>query len=339
MKISVIIPCYKAEKYLRDCLDSVVAQDFTDWEAICIDNASPDGCGKILDEYAARDCRFRVVHRTTNIGVWAARNDGLGLATGEWITFIDSDDIVARHWFSRAMQMAGRDRPDLIVMGYCFAKNLPVGFGVDAHDVANLLTGVEATRWAWSELLLKGFLWRTFSRREIVGDLRFLPRINCKEDSIWLAGLIPSFNRIAVLRFAGYFYRFTPGSGIRRNRNVSQCVAYLDALKSLWNRNQQGADEGGYLDVVRANIRAAADNDVVEWVMMRASEDDAPQKKVVEAYGELKSAGAFEGTKYTHRWRYWLGFIWWRLTGQVWMMRIPGVFFLYLRMLLNRLKL
>ena len=75
-KISIIVPVYKAEKYLRRCLDSIVAQTFTDWECILIDDGSPDNSGKICDEYAVKDGRFRVFHQE-NAGVSAARNKGL----------------------------------------------------------------------------------------------------------------------------------------------------------------------------------------------------------------------------------------------------------------------
>ena len=90
---SIIIPVYNVAPYLRECLDSVLAQTFTDWEAICVDDGSTDGSGAILDEYAAKDNRFRVFHQK-NAGVSVARNNGLMLASGEWIWFVDSDDSI-----------------------------------------------------------------------------------------------------------------------------------------------------------------------------------------------------------------------------------------------------
>ena len=89
--ISVIVPVYKVEKYIRCCLDSIVTQTFADWECILIDDGSPDNSGKICDEYAEKDGRFRVIHQK-NAGVSAARNAGLNVAKGAWITFVDSDD-------------------------------------------------------------------------------------------------------------------------------------------------------------------------------------------------------------------------------------------------------
>ena len=87
-KVSVIIPVYNVEKYLRACLDSVVNQTFRDIEIICVDDGSTDGSGAILDEYAAKDSRMRVI-RQANAGAGAARNAGLDVATGEYVFFAD----------------------------------------------------------------------------------------------------------------------------------------------------------------------------------------------------------------------------------------------------------
>ncbi len=89
-KISIIVPVYKVENYLRRCLDSIVNQTFKDWECILVDDGSPDNCPRICNEYAERDHRFRVIHQE-NAGVSAARNNGLNEATGEWIGFQFAD--------------------------------------------------------------------------------------------------------------------------------------------------------------------------------------------------------------------------------------------------------
>ena len=90
---SIIIPVYNVAPYLRECLDSVLAQTFGEWECICVDDGSTDGSGAILDEYAAMDARFRVIHQA-NTGTATTRNKGLASAHGEWMWFVDSDDAV-----------------------------------------------------------------------------------------------------------------------------------------------------------------------------------------------------------------------------------------------------
>jgi len=90
---SIIIPAYNVAPYLRECLDSLLAQTFADWEAICIDDGSSDESGAILDEYALKDARFKVIHKR-NEGVSVARNVGLSSLRGEYFTFLDADDIL-----------------------------------------------------------------------------------------------------------------------------------------------------------------------------------------------------------------------------------------------------
>lgn len=95
--ITIIIPVYNASKYLDECLNSVSAQTFADWECILINDGSTDNSGAICDKWAATDCRFKVVHQA-NAGVSVARNKGIELAKGEYIAFIDSDDWVDENY-------------------------------------------------------------------------------------------------------------------------------------------------------------------------------------------------------------------------------------------------
>lgn len=90
-KVSVVIPVYNSAKFLRPCLDSIGSQSFSDWEVVAVDDGSSDESPAILDEYAVKDSRFKIIHKE-NGGVSAARNDGLAAATGEYVLFVDSDD-------------------------------------------------------------------------------------------------------------------------------------------------------------------------------------------------------------------------------------------------------
>ena len=92
--ISVIVPCYKVERYLPKCIDSICQQTYDNLEIWLVDDGSPDGCGKICDDYANKDTRIKVIHKP-NGGLSDARNVAIDQATGEWITFVDSDDSIA----------------------------------------------------------------------------------------------------------------------------------------------------------------------------------------------------------------------------------------------------
>lgn len=111
--ISVIVPVYKAQEYLPDCLASVRAQTFSGWECILVDDGSPDGSGALCDEAAAADSRFSVIHKQ-NAGVSAARNSGLEAARGDYIVFMDADDALAPCALALALNAAASRPEDLI---------------------------------------------------------------------------------------------------------------------------------------------------------------------------------------------------------------------------------
>ena len=111
--VSVIIPIYNMEPYLGDCLDSVLAQTLTDWEAICINDGSTDGSPAILEEYANKDPRFSIIHQE-NRGLSAARNTGLAKARGEYVYFLDSDDWIVPEMLNTALSAMEEDGLELV---------------------------------------------------------------------------------------------------------------------------------------------------------------------------------------------------------------------------------
>lgn len=119
-KISVIVPIYKIEHYLRQCIDSILAQTFTDFELLLIDDGSPDSCPAICDEYSKRDARIRVFHKP-NGGLTSARNYGLDNAKGDWIMHIDGDDWVEPTYIEELYNAAIRNEADIAICGFRFA--------------------------------------------------------------------------------------------------------------------------------------------------------------------------------------------------------------------------
>ena len=116
-KVSIIVPVYKVEPYLHQCVDSVLNQTFTDFEMILVDDGSPDSCGAICDEYAKQDSRVSAVH-LDNGGQGRARNIGIGLANGKYTIFLDSDD----YWLPQTLEVlhaeAEKNQTQLLVFGY-----------------------------------------------------------------------------------------------------------------------------------------------------------------------------------------------------------------------------
>ena len=112
--VSIIVPIYKVEPYLRRCLDSIVNQTYTNLEIILVDDGSPDGCPQICDEYAARDNRIVVIHKE-NGGLSDARNAGLDICKGEYISFVDSDDWVTRDYIEALLSMCIKEKADIAI--------------------------------------------------------------------------------------------------------------------------------------------------------------------------------------------------------------------------------
>lgn len=116
--LSIVLPCHGVQAYLRECLDSLLDQPFTDIEVIGINDASPDHSGAILDEYAARDSRLRVIHLTENQGLGEGRNIGLDHATGEYVMFVDSDDWIADGGVAAIAERLQETKPDVLFFDY-----------------------------------------------------------------------------------------------------------------------------------------------------------------------------------------------------------------------------
>ncbi|MGN0358876.1 MAG: glycosyltransferase family 2 protein [Blautia sp.] len=116
-RISVIIPVYNVELYLRRCVDSVISQDYTDLEIILVDDGSSDNSGAICDEYANKDERIKVIHQA-NMGLHGARNTGMEAAFGEYISFIDSDDWIEAGTYTYMMKIVDSCHPDMIRFGF-----------------------------------------------------------------------------------------------------------------------------------------------------------------------------------------------------------------------------
>lgn len=221
MAVRIIVPVYNVAQYLRAGLDALQAQTATDWRAICVDDGSTDESGAILDEYAARDPRFVVVHQA-HAGVSAARNAALDRVQDGVVLFMDPDDIVAPDWAERMCAALGD--ADWTLAGY--AENGKVRL---SHDVGAVYAGAEVRRRVWQaffgyrlrdlpKALLPGGLWRRCRRemagvwrcavrRSVLGDLRFDTRLALYEDAMFLAQL---GQRAASLKIAGDCgYRWT----------------------------------------------------------------------------------------------------------------------------------
>lgn len=207
-QISVIVPVYKVEPYLHRCVDSILAQTFTDFELILVDDGSPDNCGAICEEYAERDSRIKVIHKK-NGGLSSARNAGLDAASGEYILFCDSDDFVSKFWIESMLREAVRFQDSLVV---CGVKKVDPGFSTkEEPDV------LESQDIRYIDLFLKGlsgYVCNKIYRRAFIESigLRFDERIRFAEDIPFNVQYSLKLRKYRIISAQLYFYTQVEGS-------------------------------------------------------------------------------------------------------------------------------
>lgn len=239
-KISIIVPVYKVEQYLRRCLDSIVAQTFTDWECILIDDGSPDNCGPICDEYAANDKRFKVIHQE-NKGVSAARNAGLDAAKGEWIGFVDSDDWVEPVYIAELVDKSQKSNYSLIYFSFNMIKestmeqNLMKDFKVyyDEKILKDLILNE-------TKIDFLGYTWNKFFSNRIIKELnlRFIEGLNYREDSLFTLQFLQNKQTVGFINKALYNYRIIQTSLTYRRKKIEDYVDYIKKLIDEYRKSE-----------------------------------------------------------------------------------------------------
>lgn len=199
-KITIIIPVYNTEKYLRKCLDSILTQHEQSFEVILVDDGSTDGSGIICDEFAQSDSRFLVVHKQ-NGGVSSARNVGLEMAVGKWVAFIDSDDEISPDFLTIPIQYEDADiiqKADIWVYsnGVKIKKTVINDHYLTSHrEVGNY----------WINRT-NNYLAVRLIARECIGDTRFLIGVKISEDFLFFTSILHNVNRYAFSSVGHYYY-------------------------------------------------------------------------------------------------------------------------------------
>lgn len=224
-KISIIVPVYNTEKYLRRCLDSISAQTFTDWECICVDDGSPDDSGSILDEYAEKDGRFVIIHKE-NGGVSSARNAGLDIARGEWIAFCDSDDWVEKDWPEEQYTYTTGDDYDAVVCGL-YGKGKPC---------CKVLKRKSAKKMIFIKNGFGGFSFLRLIKRRNVGDLRFDISISYLEDCDFFYRVFDNCNKILWTNKPLYHYERNNESVTNQTGLTPQARSGISGLERIINK-------------------------------------------------------------------------------------------------------
>lgn len=315
---SIIVPVYNAGEFLRPCLDSVLAQTDSDWECVCIDDGSTDGSGEILDSYARRDSRFRVVHQE-NQGVSSARNTGLEQASGAWITWLDADDLYGPQRLAEARRIISEKNPDLLRFRTYMGRAGESSFGCGArvsHDYA-VFDGLKAKVWGWRNLMPAAMLWTWVARREILNGLKFRLGMRVKEDSIYCGNFVNRLNRVVQSEFNAYFYRYVTSSAMHSTRRADDCITLVTAVKELCQQERGVELETPDLaSVMYSQLRTYAECDVLDWMRLRQGERFR-NAEVRAMYRDLMSVGLSAYRSCLPQ-RFRLALAWWQKTGQDW---------------------
>ncbi len=229
-KLSIIVPVYKAEKYLDRCIESLVKQTYSNIEIILVDDGSPDLSGAICDKWAAKDDRIKVIHKQ-NAGAPAARNTGFENTTGDYIGIIDSDDYIDETMYSRLMEVADKGY-DVVECGFTLVPEEENNC-VYAKDNVSLeyisLTREEAMEQHIMDIRMKQVVWNKIYKKKLI-----VPFVEGKyiDDEFWTYQVIGKAERLACLDVPMYYYRQQPQSAMNRGYSLRR----LDALEAKFLR-------------------------------------------------------------------------------------------------------
>lgn len=253
-KISVIIPVYNTEKYIEKCIQSVLGQTYTNLEIICVDDGSVDNSGAILDAFAKKDARIKVIHQE-NAGVSDARNAALRVATGDWIGFVDSDDYIDADMYETMLKANEQQGADIISCGYYLEYEDRCVVAENRKDVpAHAVDTKQFLRFVYERDVYKGvasYLWTRLIKRELVysqnNELKtsFPKELDMSEDLIFLVEVMKDSKKSLYVETPLYHYLQRDDSVCHDEKkqlsNLSWAKGYLRILEML--KEQEAEDE------------------------------------------------------------------------------------------------
>ena len=250
-QISIIIPIYNTERYLSDCLDSVINQTIQDIEIICVNDGSTDNSAQIIEEYALKDNRIKVLHKE-NGGQTSSRRAGLELATGEYIGFVDSDDWIDSDMYEKMLSIAERYQVDMVSSGYYLEGNYTtkhldtVEYGLyDADNIQDLRDNTIYCVQRKETGLRGSMCCKIFKRNILMDTIKMVPdSISIAEDKMSVITYMLYCNSAYVMPEAFYHWVIHQGSMSRRADenylvNVNEVYKYLISLYSHKNFSEQ----------------------------------------------------------------------------------------------------
>lgn len=254
--ISVIVPVYKVEKYIHRCVDSILGQTYEDFELILVDDGSPDNCGAICDEYAAKDSRVVVLHQK-NGGLSAARNAGINWAfansDSQWLSFIDSDDWVHSEYLRRLLDAAQENSVSVSICAYA---------QTDGQEPEIAQETLSPVMWNTEKFFVEHNVnatvaWGKLYRKECFAQIRY-PLGKLHEDEFTTYKILFRFPSVAVIQAPLYFYYTNPESIMMTAWSAKRLVAY-DALEEQIAFFAKNDNCKAKRSVIRRYLKSVAD--------------------------------------------------------------------------------
>ena len=243
-KVSVIIPVYNVEKYLHQCLDSIINQTFKNIEIICVDDGSTDSSAKILEEYAQKYSFIKVIHQQ-NLYAGVARNNGLKIASGEYVFFLDGDDFCAPDLLSLAVNKGDSLGADIVVFDH-IRFDEQTGMKEKKEDISSGLLPKNITTFSYKDIpnrimsVINPVPWNKLIRRDFIlkNDLHF-EALSSTNDITFSALCAVCASKIAYIKKPLVFYRV----------NISIAVKYVQQRTKIIKNVQSAANEDIYLRI------------------------------------------------------------------------------------------
>lgn len=220
--LSIIVPIYNVEQYLHKCIQKLLEPSIINFELLLIDDGSPDNAGKICDEYARLDARIKVLHKK-NGGLCSARNAGLEIAKGEWVTFVDPDDWIENIYFETFLEAIKCDS-DLIVCGNNLIKGEIISTMLPLKSYCTNRDSIEKTifhlKWNKFGFNFFGYTWNKFFKNSIIQKhhLQFIEGLNISEDEVFVDEYCYYIKSLQVVDISIYNYLIRQG-GLTKQPN------------------------------------------------------------------------------------------------------------------------
>lgn len=235
--VSIIVPIYNAEKNLVRCIESVLKQDYENFELILMNDGSKDGSGELCDEYAKKDDRIRVIHKE-NSGVSDTRNHAIGLAKGEYLQFIDSDDWITPDATGLMVRMAQESNCEMVIADFYRVIGERLAHKGDIRE-DGLLTREEFALYMMEDPadFYYGVLWNKLYRRDIIEEFKLCmdENISWCEDFIFNMEYIRHVKNVYALHVPIYYYVKTPGSLVSQGMSITKTIQMKRTVFKCYN--------------------------------------------------------------------------------------------------------